>query len=226
MPHKKNPINCEKIEGMLALVQGYKFAIEKTIQTWEERAINQSCVERVAWPDLFHTVCHSLETIIRVLEKLEVFPDNMLREIANSAGTYAGAAAKNWLTVAGTKYGITAEDAYRIVQLATANVFDTDSESKLLRANPALLAEPGSADEWLEHYDSPIASLRVSIREHIRHALLTPSDRLAATVEEVQVWNDKLCLLFLYEPAESWDDLFKIGRIFVQEEPLFNALLN
>jgi len=68
MPHKKNTISLEQIEGMARMAKGYLQMIMDNIRTWEERAIEQSSVERVAWPDLFHVTVHSVKTMLRVLK--------------------------------------------------------------------------------------------------------------------------------------------------------------
>lgn len=59
MPHKRNPITAEKICGMVRLARGYA-AMLQPVDLWEDRDISHSCVERVALPDLLHTVCHAL----------------------------------------------------------------------------------------------------------------------------------------------------------------------
>jgi adenylosuccinate lyase len=59
MPHKRNPITAEKICGLVRLAQGYA-AMLQPVDLWEDRDLSHSCVERVAVPDLLHTVCHAL----------------------------------------------------------------------------------------------------------------------------------------------------------------------
>ena len=132
MPHKKNTISTEKIEGMARMAKRFFDMIQDNIVTWEERAIEQSCVERVAWPDLFHVVIHSLKTMSRVLAGLVVYPDNMLLEIIDSRGCYASNEAKEVLRQLGVQYGLTTEDAYRIIQLAAFNVFEPTAEENEL----------------------------------------------------------------------------------------------
>lgn len=101
--------------------------------TWEERAIEQSSVERIAWPDLFHVACRSLEVMKQVISGLKVYPDNMLQEVHEARGVYASAEAKEFLKEKLAPLGGGYEDAYRIVQLACFNVF-----------------EPKNREEWME----------------------------------------------------------------------------
>ncbi|WP_173443168.1 adenylosuccinate lyase [Selenomonas ruminantium] len=51
MPHKRNPINCERISGMARLVRGNAVAALEDITLWHERDISHSSVERVILPD-------------------------------------------------------------------------------------------------------------------------------------------------------------------------------
>ena len=102
----------------------------------EERSIEQSCVERVAWPDLYHVVVRLLEVLTGVLSGMKVYPDNMLRELLDLRGCYAAAEAKEFLKEHGAVYELSAQDAYDIVQLAAFNVFEPNprtAESRGLR---------------------------------------------------------------------------------------------
>src|SRR3989338_7591743 len=125
MPHKKNTIATEQIEGMARMAEGFFQMIMKNIVTWEERAIEQSCVERVAWPDLFHVAIHSIKTMAKVLEGLQVSPDNVIVEIFVFCGGYEAGEAKEFLRHHGAQFGLSTEDAYRIVQMAAFHAFKT-----------------------------------------------------------------------------------------------------
>ena len=97
MPHKKNTIVLERIEGLNVLAQGYALMISNTIKTWEERAIHQSSVERIAWPDLFHVTVLAINDLNKTLKGLKVYPDNMYKEILESRGVYASSEVKEFL---------------------------------------------------------------------------------------------------------------------------------
>ena len=129
MPHKRNPIGWEQLEGMGRMALGYLNMIVQNVMTWEERAIEQSSVERVAWPDLFHVTVNSLKVMIRTVGGLKVYPDNMLREIVWSGGTYAASVAKEVLI----ELGFAREDSYSIIQLAAANTFAPSLRTKAFR---------------------------------------------------------------------------------------------
>jgi adenylosuccinate lyase len=72
MPHKTNPVALEKVTGLHRLVEGYARAISDGVQLWDERDMSHSCVERVAFPDLFHCIAQQLTTLLNALPKIKV----------------------------------------------------------------------------------------------------------------------------------------------------------
>jgi len=86
MPHKKNPISLEQLRGMAQLMIGYQTVMKLSIITYDERAIDQSCQERVCWPDAFSIVAYMLEKLTVVVEGILFFPDQMLANIAKTLG--------------------------------------------------------------------------------------------------------------------------------------------
>lgn len=145
MPHKKNPIATERVAGMTRLAETYMLAITMNIETWEERAIEQSCVERIVWPDLFHVGSYVISTMTRLLNGLVVNKEVMMDEIAGSRGVYASEEAKDFLKVNLAPMGLSHEDAYRIVQLAAFNAFAHDQMLDELIVRAALLPQPDLA---------------------------------------------------------------------------------
>ncbi|MFN4110889.1 MAG: adenylosuccinate lyase, partial [Ignavibacteria bacterium] len=51
MPHKRNPILCERIAGLARLIRTNAFASLENINLWHERDISHSSVERIIFPD-------------------------------------------------------------------------------------------------------------------------------------------------------------------------------
>jgi len=224
MPHKKNTISTEQIEGMKRMARRFADMIMDNIDTWEERSIEQSSVERVAWPDLFHVVVHSLKTMERALKGLVVFPDNMLLEIVDSRGCYASDEAKEALAQMGLPYGLTKEDAYRIVQLAAFNVFEPDKEMQDLRTNlPVSLA---SVDETLSRIENVARSKSISIKDLIAGGKLRPSAQLEASDADVERWNNILEQIFANpENYRTWEKVFLPSNLLRNEEKLYEEIL-
>ncbi|HEU4544422.1 MAG TPA: lyase family protein, partial [Jiangellaceae bacterium] len=73
MPHKVNPTQCERLAGMARLAAGYASMLQ-TAQTWDQRDIAHSSVERVAIPDLMHVLFHSFRTLANILRGAIIEP--------------------------------------------------------------------------------------------------------------------------------------------------------
>ena len=224
MPHKKNTISTEQIEGMARLAKGYFLVITENIVTWEERAIEQSSVERIAWPDLFHVVIHSLRTMDKVLSGLVVYPDNMLREIVDSRGCYASGNAKEVLKKMGVDFGFTTNDAYRAVQLSAFNAFEPKGyeERKLREGQIESFVE---ADELLQKFQQISRPTPISIQQILSKGELRTSPQLEATEGDVKRWNRVLKEIF-QDPKnlEKWNRIFIPSYILRNERGLFRKV--
>ena len=198
--------------------------ITANIKTWEERAIEQSCVERIAWPDLFHVVVHSLKTMTKVLSGLVVYPDNMLLEIIESRGCYASSAAKEVLKKLGEPFGLTVEECYRIIQLAAFNVFEPSKEIERIRENlPASLEH---ADTIFVNFQILQREKPVSIRDIIAEGKLRVSPQLSATEQDVQRWNEILKQIFSNPTYRGiWNGIFLPSNLLQNETILYQKIL-
>lgn len=224
MPHKKNTISTEQEEGMGRLALGYLIMIMLNIRTWEERAIEQSCVERIAWPDLFHVVVHSLKTMTKVLTGLVVYPENMLLEIIESRGCYASSAAKEALKKLGEPFGLTVEECYRIIQLAAFNVFEPSKEIERIREN--LPVSLDHADTIFVNFQVLKRETPVSIRNVIADGLLRVSQQLGATEKDVQRWNEILKQIFSNPTYRGiWNAIFLPSNLLQNETVLYQNIL-
>lgn len=223
MPHKKNTIKTEQMEGMLALVRGTAETIMQSVQTWEGRAINQSCVERVAWLNLFHEVLRMISVMHNVLVGMVVYPDHMMQEIQNSCGTYASDEAKNFLADQCGKSGVEFETAYRILQLASWNVLSPTLYWMTVRENPAV--SPEDADSLILKF-MPERDSMASIRDVIADARLATHPELDATAEQVDDWNKLLQQIFEGAAVRTeWEQLFKPSFLLRSEGYLFDQVL-
>ncbi len=224
MPYKKNTISTEQIEGMGRMAKGYCNMIIDNIQTWEERAIEQSSVERIAWPDLFHVVIRSLKTMERVLKNLVVYPDNMILEIIDSRGCYASSEAKEILRKLGVRYGLSTEETYRIIQLAAFNVFEPDIEAEKLRINP--LRSLAEADETLSKFQQFAKQNPPSIEDIIAEGNLRISSQLEASENDVQRWNAILRQVFNDRAnRQKWNQIFLPSYLLRNETTLYKEIL-
>jgi adenylosuccinate lyase len=112
MPHKRNPIRCERITGMARLLRGYAGAGIENMALWHERDISHSSVERVILPDSTALVHYMLYLFIDIMENLHVYPENMQRNIAISQGLTSS----QRVLLSLIDKGLTREEAYDLVQ--------------------------------------------------------------------------------------------------------------
>ncbi|MCM2339199.1 MAG: lyase family protein [Burkholderiales bacterium] len=228
MPHKKNTIRTEQLEGMARMAKGYMIMITDNISTWEERAIEQSSVERVAWQDLFHVTAQSLKVLNGVLNGLQVYQDNMLQEIVESRGVYASSEVKEFLKEKLSETGLSYEDVYKIVQLASFNVFEPSSKKKTIREANFLNHVESYA--FLMQVENMEPQKYVSIRDHIFQAKLHISENLEITQEKIDIYNEALVKLFYSGTNKNiineWDKLFDPTFLLKNENFLFEKILN
>jgi adenylosuccinate lyase len=86
MPHKRNPVICERICGLSRILRGNALASLENISLWHERDISHSSVERVIMPDSTLALDYMLHKFMEVMEGLVVYPDNMLENLVKTRG--------------------------------------------------------------------------------------------------------------------------------------------
>ena len=112
MPHKRNPITCERISGMARLVRGNAVAALEDITLWHERDISHSSVERVILPDSTINVDYCTKKFTNIIDKLLVYPEAMLADMEKTGGLIYS----QRLMLAIVDKGVLREDAYKWVQ--------------------------------------------------------------------------------------------------------------
>ncbi|MEH6402984.1 MAG: adenylosuccinate lyase [Sneathiella sp.] len=112
MPHKRNPILTENLTGLARLVRMATIPAMENVALWHERDISHSSVERAIGPDSTITLDFALSRLTGVIDKLLVYPDNMMANM-NKLG---GLIHSQRVLLALTQNGISREDAYRLVQ--------------------------------------------------------------------------------------------------------------
>jgi adenylosuccinate lyase len=112
MPHKRNPITCERLCGLARLVRTNAQAALENIALWHERDISHSSVERVIIPDSTILVDYILTQFTKIIENLLVYPDNMRKNLEKTRGMiFSGR-----LLLALSEKTPSKEDAYLMVQ--------------------------------------------------------------------------------------------------------------
>lgn len=112
MPHKRNPITCERIAGLSRVLRGNALAAMENVALWHERDITHSSVERVIIPDSCILLDYMLTQLTKIVDQLLVYPDHMQQNIDRTHGLVFS----EDVLLALTKAGMKREDAYLIVQ--------------------------------------------------------------------------------------------------------------
>ncbi len=112
MPHKKNPIICERVAGLARVLRGNAMAALENVALWHERDITHSSVERVIIPDSTIALDYILAKFIDVVKNLTVYPENMQANLEKTLGLIFSQ--RVMLTL--VEKGIARETAYAWVQ--------------------------------------------------------------------------------------------------------------
>jgi adenylosuccinate lyase len=149
MPHKKNPILCERICGLARVVRGQIVPVMEGIPLWHERDISHSSVERVALPDAAIGTDYLLHLTTRLVTGLVVDADRMRANLDATGGLIYTSAVLLELVEA----GLSREDSYAVVQSAAMETWQSGVPFReTLRKHPE--AEPLS-DERLDEICRP-----------------------------------------------------------------------
>ena len=123
MPHKRNPISAENLSGLARLVRSNSFAAMENIVLWHERDISHSSVERVIMPDTTILIDYMLCRLTKLIENLNVYPQNMLKNL----NAYGGIIFSQKVLISLTEKGLSREEAYAIVQKCAFNAFNKEN---------------------------------------------------------------------------------------------------
>lgn len=149
MPHKKNPITCERVCGLVKVIRGYMISAFDNINLWHERDLTNSSVERIIFPDMLHLVHYITEKMLWIVGNLQVFPDRMLENIESSRGVYASQRLMNALI----EKGMDRAAAYSLVQIASFNAVQSRTNLKTIAQADRRINKYLAAGELEEIFD-------------------------------------------------------------------------
>jgi adenylosuccinate lyase len=112
MPHKRNPITWERLTGLARVLRGHAVAALENVALWHERDISHSSVERIIFPDSCTLLDYMLSLVLRMMDGLTVYPENMKKNLGLSLGMWNS----QTILLALIRKGLTREDAYELVQ--------------------------------------------------------------------------------------------------------------
>jgi adenylosuccinate lyase len=128
MPHKRNPVVCERICGLARVLRGNAQVGIENVALWHERDITHSSAERIVLPDSTILLDQVLALTLRVVRGMTVHPDRMLANLELTSG----ALFSQRVLLALVASGMQRDDAYRIVQRLGQQAWDTQTPLRTL----------------------------------------------------------------------------------------------
>lgn len=84
MPHKKNPVSCERVSGIARIVRGFAGTAMENIPLWLERDISHSSAERIMLPGTMHLLHFAILDLTRILKNLNITRKRIKDNLAGS----------------------------------------------------------------------------------------------------------------------------------------------
>ncbi len=131
MPHKRNPVICERICGLARILRGNSLAAMENVPLWHERDISHSSVERVIMPDSTILLDYMIHKMTKVISEMQVYPVNMMANIVRTHGLIFS----QRVLLALMARGLARPRAYDLVQRCAMKTWreGTDFKHNLLR---------------------------------------------------------------------------------------------
>ncbi len=163
MPHKKNPILCERLCGIARMIRSYSIAALEDVSLWHERDISHSSVERVIIPDATTLVYYALDKLEYIIGNLKVNEDRIRENISVTKGLVFSQRVLLKLV----ENGMSREDAYLLVQKASMKVWQGESHDLLTALKEELpnvdLESAFDEEYYLKHVDDIFKRFEVNI---------------------------------------------------------------
>ncbi len=156
MPHKRNPVKCERICGLARLLRTNAMAAIENMSLWHERDISHSSVERVILPDSALLLDYILNEFIEVMEALSVHSKNMLINLGKTNGVIFSQRVLLELM----KKGVARPKAYDIVQKNAFAAISSNRDFKDILLNDPKVKRHLSNSEIVACFD---------IKYYLRH---------------------------------------------------------
>ena len=112
MPHKRNPIICERVCGLARVIRGNSQVALENVALWHERDISHSSAERVIIPDSTILLDYITNKFIEVMEGMVVYPWKMEKNLELTQGLIFS----ERVLLSIVSKGVTRQEAYAMVQ--------------------------------------------------------------------------------------------------------------
>jgi adenylosuccinate lyase len=161
MPHKRNPITWERLTGLARVLRGNAVAALENVALWHERDISHSSVERIIFPDSCMLLDYMLGLLIRLMEGLNVYPENMKKNLALSLGMWNS----QTVLLALIRKGLTREAAYELVQRSAMKTWEVKHAG---RDDADFVAVLKSDPDVAKHFEKGELETLCSLEFHLK----------------------------------------------------------
>jgi adenylosuccinate lyase len=120
MPHKRNPWRFETICGLARVVRSNAIPAMENVVSWHERDLTNSAAERIIIPDSFLATNFMLNSLAKLLDKLEINKDRMVKNLEMMGQLVFS----EHVLLALIQKGMTRDDAYKVCQRNAAKCWD------------------------------------------------------------------------------------------------------
>jgi adenylosuccinate lyase len=149
MPHKRNPMTCERITGLARIVRSYVIPALESMAQWHERDLTNSSVERITLPDSSVLIDYMLRKFTDVVKGMVVYPDHMRANLEKMKGLVMS----EHVMLALVDKGMPKDEAYRTVQAVAMKAFESGGDFRELAAQDPTISGKLSAEELAECFD-------------------------------------------------------------------------
>ncbi len=150
MPHKRNPINSEKVCGLARVIKSNVFVALENVSLEHERDLTNSSPERCIIPESFVLLDEILKTMKKVMKGLKIFPENVEKNLMLTKGLNLAEAVMIELT----KKGMSRQEAHELLRRLSIKAFEENKGLKevLLESKEA---RAYLSDEDIERVTNP-----------------------------------------------------------------------
>lgn len=141
MPHKRNPVTCERIAGLARVLRANALAAMENVSLWHERDISHSSVERIIIPDSCILLDYMINTFVDIVSHLLVYPEKMLENLGRTKGLVFS----QRVLLALIDKGLLRREAYDMVQRCAMRVWRENIDLR------AVLMEDAEIANFLSH---------------------------------------------------------------------------
>ncbi len=149
MPHKRNPMTCERITGLARIVRSYVVPALENMAQWHERDLTNSSVERIILPDSSVLVDYMLRKFTDVVAGMVVYPDHMLTNLEQLKGLVMS----EHVMLALVDKGVQKDVAYQTVQTVAMKAFETGGDFRQMVGEEPAIAKLLSKQDLAECFD-------------------------------------------------------------------------